>query len=402
MGITKTKKLRSGTPVWNEYDVASIKFSKLTKDQKADIVIIGAGISGAMMAEELSSAGFSVIVLDKREPLKGSTAATTALLLYEIDTPLLKLQKKIGFDKAARVWRRSKLGLENISEKIFSLGIQCDMRERTSLYLSGTELDEDQIKQECDLRNSFGFTTQFLSKRQLKEKFYINRTAALQSFSALEVNPVQLAASLFRKSAEQGVKIYSPVEVEDIDSGKTQVKVLTKSGVTLTAKHVVFATGYEIPKIIHTKKHSIHSTWVFATKPQKLLWPERAFIWEASEPYLYMRTTNDKRVICGGEDEEFSNAEKRDSMTDQKTEVLQKKLHKMFPHLDVTADYAWSGAFGASSTGLPTIGEIPKMPNCYAVMGYGGNGITFSKIAAELIRAKLVGIDDPDQRLFDF
>lgn len=410
--ITKSKKLHSGRPVWQAYGHSEVSCLKLKKDQVADVVVIGAGISGAMMAEELSEAGFSVIILDKRKPFQGSTAATTALLLYEIDTPLIKLQKEIGIEKAIRAWRRSKLGLDNIIEKIRKNNIQCQMKSRPSVYLAGDDLDASGLEKESSLRNSLGITTGFLSKRELRDRYLIKREAALESYSAIEVNPVQLAKievnpvqlanELMRKAISRGVKLYSPVIVSDVETTARQVRVQIEAGPVIKAKYAIFSTGYEIPKQIHTKKHKIFSTWVFATKPQKFLWPEKSFIWEASTPYLYLRTTVDKRVICGGEDEEFSNEEKRDALTEQKIAMLQKKLLKIFPHLDVTADYAWAGAFGSSATGLPSIGEIPDMPNCFSVMGYGGNGITFSKIASELIRSKLTGLDDPDQSLFDF
>jgi glycine/D-amino acid oxidase-like deaminating enzyme len=42
------------------------------------------------------------------------------------------------------------------------------------------------------------------------------------------------------------------------------------------------------------------------------------------------------------------------------------------------------------------------MPNCYAVLGYGGNGFTFSVIAAQTIAGSVGGQPDPDAELFDF
>ena len=49
-------------------------------------------------------------------------------------------------------------------------------------------------------------------------------------------------------------------------------------------------------------------------------------IWEASDPYLYIRTTPDGRVICGGEDEDFADDEKRDALIPRKTATLRRKL----------------------------------------------------------------------------
>ena len=125
-------------------------------------------------------------------------------------------------------------------------------------------------------------------------------------------------------------------------------------------------------------------------------------IWEAADPYLYVRTTPDGRVICGGEDEEFSDEEKRDALLARKTATLQRKLKQLLPNIDTRIDFAWTGSFGQSSTGLPTIGPVPRMPNCWAALGYGGNGTTYSRIAADVIAGALAGRPDADADLYGF
>jgi glycine/D-amino acid oxidase-like deaminating enzyme len=147
----------------------------------------------------------------------------------------------------------------------------------------------------------------------------------------------------------------------------------------------------------------IMSTWAIATRPQPHgVWPERALIWEASTPYLYLRTTFDNRIICGGEDEEFSESRERDARTARKVSRLEQKLGRLFPNTDSRSVYAWSGCFGSSATGSPTIGEIPGYPRCYAALGYGGNGITFSMLATSLLTAAIRGKRDPSAHLFEF
>jgi len=42
------------------------------------------------------------------------------------------------------------------------------------------------------------------------------------------------------------------------------------------------------------------------------------------------------------------------------------------------------------------------MPQCYAAMGYGGNGITFSMMAAQMLRGMITGEGDPDADLVSF
>lgn len=125
-------------------------------------------------------------------------------------------------------------------------------------------------------------------------------------------------------------------------------------------------------------------------------------IWEAADPYLYVRSTVDGRVICGGADEPLRNAVLRDRMIARKTTALQRALGHLLPQLDTTPEYCWAGSFGQSDSGLPRIGAIPGHPRCHAVLGFGGNGITWSMMAAEMLSAAVAGIRDPDEALFAF
>jgi glycine/D-amino acid oxidase-like deaminating enzyme len=81
---------------------------------------------------------------------------------------------------------------------------------------------------------------------------------------------------------------------------------------------------------------------------------------------------------------------------------LKRKLHALFGALDASAEFAWAGSFGDSRSGLPTIGPLRGKPNCFAVLGFGGNGITFAMIAAQVVRGYLRGPRDPDRDLFGF
>ncbi|MBK5256446.1 MAG: FAD-binding oxidoreductase [Vicinamibacteria bacterium] len=140
-----------------------------------------------------------------------------------------------------------------------------------------------------------------------------------------------------------------------------------------------------------------------ATAPQtERLWPTRCLIWEAADPYLYLRTTHDGRVVAGGGDEDFAGEERRDALIGVKVKAISRKVAALFPGVDVRPEFAWAGSFGASDTGLPSIGGVPGAKRCFAVMGYGGNGITFSTVAAQMIQRAVIGLTDPDADLFAF
>lgn len=400
--LTKTRDLRTGLSVWQGKRPPRFPRYEITGDAQADVVVIGAGISGAMQAEALSAAGFDVLVVDRRGPVRGSTPTSTALLQYEIDQPLTKLTRQIGEDAAIRAWRRSRLAVDGLAARIRELSIAPVCR-RDSLYLAGDVLGEDALAVEHEARRRAGLETAFLNAAALQERFGIDRPAALLGYDNLEADPVVLAAGFLRAALGRGSRLAWPVEIVDLDARARSVRLRTREGHHIRCRHLVFATGYELPFGKLANGHRVLSTWSLATVPQKRrLWPQCCFIWEASDPYLYLRSTRDGRVICGGEDEDFVDEDKRDALIERKTAAIRHKLGKLLPQLSTEVDYAWTGTFGASDTGLPTIGEMPDLRNCWAVMGFGGNGITYSRIGAEIVRAGLTGKGDPDAELYAF
>ncbi len=400
--LTKTRDLRTGLSVWQGKRPPRFPRYEITGDAQADVVVIGAGISGAMQAEALSAAGFDVLVVDRRGPVRGSTPASTALLQYEIDQPLTKLTRQIGEDAAIRAWRRSRLAVDGLAARIRELSIAPVCR-RDSLYLAGDVLDADGLAREHEARHRAGLETAILDAIKLQERFGIDRPTALLGYDNLEADPVVLAAGFLRTALGRGARLAWPVEIVDLDARTRSVSLRTREGHHIRCRHLVFATGYELPFGKLANGHRVLSTWALATVPQKRrLWPQCCFIWEASDPYLYLRSTRDGRVICGGEDEDFVDEDKRDALIERKTAAIRHKLGKLLPQLSTEVDYAWTGTFGASDTGLPTIGEMPDLRNCWAVMGFGGNGITYSRIGAEIVRAGLTGKGDPDAELYAF
>jgi len=342
-------------------------------------------------------------VLDRRGPVKGSTPASTALLQFEIDQPLIHLARKIGHARAARAYWRSAAAVDCLRGRIADLGLRCGYRERQTVYLPGNVLSITDLRREAAARKEIGLRSRSITAEELRLLTGIEKPGAILSSGAGEVDPVAMVAGLWRSVLARGACIYAPTEVVDVEPGRSRVTLTTADGHRVCAKHAVFATGYELVKLVKAPGHKVASTWAMATAPQaRRIWPSRCLIWEAADPYLYLRTTIDGRVIVGGEDEEFSDEQKRDELIPRKIAAIRRKLQKLLPGLDTQPEFSWAGSFGTSSTGLPAIGAIPGAARCFAVLGYGGNGFTFSMIAAQVIQRAILGLPDPDADLFAF
>ena len=135
---------------------------------KVDVAVVGAGVSGALVADALLRAGKSVAVLDRRGPVKGSTPASTALLQFEIDQPLIHLARKIGRERAIRAYWRSAAAVDVLRGRIADLGLRCSFRERQTVYLPGNVLNVADLKREAAARAEVGLRSRFIAADELR------------------------------------------------------------------------------------------------------------------------------------------------------------------------------------------------------------------------------------------
>jgi glycine/D-amino acid oxidase-like deaminating enzyme len=353
---------------------------------------------GGKLAED----GHDVVVVDRRAPCRGSTLASTAMIQFELDITLSDLAHRIGAPAAERAYLRSFRALDTLESLIRRLDLGCGWKRRKALYLAGDQHGFRALRSEVAYRAKIGLPSEYLDSGALAEAFGIDRTGAILSEGAAEVNPVQLAAGCLREAQRRGARIYAPHDVKRVDPHRKGVRLETAEGIVIAARRAVFATGYEVIDGMPRNRFEIISTWALATNPQPAdaLWPERCLIWEASDPYLYMRTTHDNRILAGGEDSRLNDADRRDAAISNKAARLLEKIAALLPGRRLEIDYAWAGAFADSPTGLPLLSPVPDLKNCFAVLGCGGNGITFSVIAAEIVAAWVDGRRDPDADLF--
>jgi glycine/D-amino acid oxidase-like deaminating enzyme len=295
------------------------------------------------------------------------------------------------------------LAVSALHDRVHRLGIHAELAEHDTLYLQGDLLDAHGLRREAAARTRAGFDVGYLTAAQVAQRYGIRRRAALCAGGALSANPVSLTAGLLSSAVAHGAGLLAPEEIVEVVARKSAVQARTRSGYRIHARYLVFATGYELPRVVPAPGHRIVSTWAIATPRQRPEpWPGPSLIWEASSTYLYLRTTAEGRVLCGGGDADIADATRRDALLAHKAAWLQRRLSTLLPRVDSRVDFAWSGTFGASRYGLPTIGPVPRLRNCFAVLGYGGNGITFSMLAAQMLRNLLLGEGDPDLDLVRF
>ena len=397
--------LTSSHPIWLELGAFLRAYPRLSGDASADVVVIGGGVTGALVTHALSDAGVDVIVLDERDVGTGSTAASTALLQYELDVPLVDLRGRIGRDRADRVYLACRDAVASIATLAGSLDAETGFQRRHSLYLLAHARDLDAHRTELAARREIGLSAKWLERDDLRRRFGIDRPGAIHSDGAGEVDAYGFAHALLADARSRGARVFAHTRVAHVNTRGDGVTLDVADGGEVHARHVVFATGYQTRELVGVGHAKLVSTFAVASIPDAAPAPwreSRALIWERADPYLYLRTTAGGRVIVGGEDEDFRDPDHRDSLLGAKAERLAERYRELFSGVTLDVDFAWAGTFGETVDGLPYIGAHPEWPCCQFALGYGGNGITFSALAAGIVRDAILGRANPHADLFRF
>lgn len=398
--------VRSGCPFWVLQAGEQGEWPELAGNHRTDVVVIGGGVTGALAAWRLAVAGIDTTLLDRGGVGLGSTAASTALLQYEIDTPLVELRRLVGSERADRAYRRCLAALDEVEEIIAALGHRCGHARRESLFLASEERDIPAFRAEALERRKLGIPVEFLERGELARSFGIARPGALLSARGAEIDAYALTLRLVEAAAAAGAMVRTGAgsAVVALETAGGRVAADTAGGARIDARRAIIATGYELAPWLSPSLATVASTYAVASAvmPDGPPWPRHALIWERADPYLYLRTTADGRMIIGGEDEPVADPAARDALLDAKTERLLQRARELFPGSDPVAECAWAGTFAETPDGLPYIGEVPGRPGVYASLAYGGNGITFGVIAADLLLGLCRDGGHPDAGLFGF
>lgn len=380
-------------------------FPSAQNNIKTDVLILGGGITGALMAYYLCTNNIECTLIDARTIGLGSTCASTSMLQYELDTPLFKLIDIVGKENAIRAYKMCAESIDTLEEISKKIKFE-DFRKQHSLFFSAYKKDISFIEKEFEQRKKAGFDVTLLDKKEIQKKFGFDAPNAILSDVGGYIDAYKFTYSLLQFCKNKGMKIYDRTKAVDIDYQKNGVILHTENGFKIATKKLINTTGYEVANFIEKNILILHSTYAIVSEniEEKIFnqWNKNTLMWNTANPYLYMRATNDHRIIIGGRDEDFYNPAQRDKLLKKKSNLLVKDFNKIFPEMTFNKEFSWCGTFGTTKDSLPYIGTYTKTPHTYYALGFGGNGITFSVIAAQIITDILKNKKNIDKEIYKF
>ena len=403
------RRLRVGRPLWLP-DTARVqqRYPVLSGQHDTAVAVVGGGMTGALVAHAFASAGIPTTVLEAAVVGRGSTAASSALLLKEPDLELTQLTNRYGARASRRIWELSHQSVDQLVALLKRLRIRCDLKTRDAVYYATTAQAAERLRHECELRARSGFDAEWLGPAQLRRLTGIAGHGAILSKGSAQFDPYRACVGILRSASAAGAQVFERSEVRRIEQAHDGVRIRTRQG-TLHAERVVIATGYATPQFRPLAgRFRMYRTYVLATEPidraqRDDVGLSDVMVWDTERPYHYARWTPEHRLLLGGEDRLVQPGQRRRQQSTAAARDLRAYFEARLPALaTVRTERAWEGLFAMTADSLPYIGPHRRYPRHWFALGYGGNGMTFGFLAARLLLERWQGLKSRDHALFEF
>lgn len=391
-----------GTPMFTKNNKIKKQYEYLTEDLETEIVIVGGGVTGSIVGYYFSKANIPAVILEKERVAHCSTSITTSLLQYELDSNARELEEYTTLDNIITSYKLGLKALDEIDEFIKCYGNKCKYERKDTLLYTSKDEEVKEMREECEIRKKAGINVKYISKEY--NPFTIDLKGGIYGINGgAQLDPYEYTHELLDVSCNIGLRVYENTEVIDIKYLESGVEVITSYGYKVRGKKVIIATGYNTERFTKRNFGQKTVTYNIVTKPVNSFdgWFNKVLIRDNCNPYNYFRTTQDNRIVAGGEDIDFYNNILNEKVAKEKYEILLNRIKNMFPNISpIESEYEYCGGFISSQDNLGFLGEDPNHKNLWYCLGYGANGILFAVLGGMMLSKLYKGETDENLKLF--
>ena len=331
--------------------------------ERADILVIGGGITGTSLLHHLRARGMNGVLVERAHIASGASGRNAGFLLAGVADNYADAVRAYGRSRARTIWQMT---LENHDTMIEAVaGQDVDHRRLGSATLASGEAEGESLAESAQLLSEDGFEAGWDGRRLINPRDG-------------EVNPASTVGALARLAKAGAIR--EGVNVTAVEASSSDVLVHA-DGAECRAGCVILATNAYTPLLL----------------PQIAIQPRRAQML-ASGPdashlcdlptyshfgYRYWRQLPTGEVLVGGW---------RDTAYDEEVGYEERPTDKIQAHLDVqlkrmgaeaAVTHRWAGTMGFTESGLPLVGPVEGMPGIYTCAGFNGHGMGFAFVSAK-------------------
>ena len=366
----------------------------LRGETRADVCIVGGGISGLSAALHLIERGFSVALLEAKHLGFGGSGRSGGQTIFGYASSQEKLEKLVGEADARFMWDIALEGMKLQRELIARHSIACDYVPG-HMHVGVKARHDAELRAEVEsLHTKYDYrSVRLVGHEELRTIVPSDRyTTGIYDANSGHLNPYKYTLGLGAAAARAGVRIFENswvTKLEVASRADADNLVHTASG-TVRARHLLIAgnalLGALVPAL--ARKLMAVGTYIAATEVlgeerARALITNNAAVADINWVLDYFRRSADHRLLFGGR-VSYSGVDPFDS-----ARVLRMRISRVFPKLNPRIEYAWGGYVDITPNRAPHFGRLA--PNVYFLQGFSGHGMVLSGIAGKLVAEAMAG-----------
>ncbi|MFL6048319.1 MAG: NAD(P)/FAD-dependent oxidoreductase [Gaiellales bacterium] len=361
----------------------------LDADRRADVCVVGAGVTGASCAWRLLEHGVGVTVVDGRRAAAAASGRNGGFAVTGTGLDHDELERRVGDAGARDLRAATERSLDAMIALAAELGVPQAVRRTGSLWVAQDEHERAEIEKALSAATAAGIPCR-AAPDLIPEPMRDRCEAAAFFPQDAELLPAAWVRTLSAAAADRGAMLFegSPVGGLERDGDGW---IVHAGGGTVHAQAVVVACDGLIARLLPQMEGVVYPVrgQVLATEP--LRQGPLAYPTHSQSGFMYYRPTDDGRVVVGGGRLEQLEYEYTDEET--VTAGVQARLDAFLAEWlglgGARVTHRWAGIMGFSADLLPVVGALPDSPGLYLAGGYSGVGNVLGHlcggIAADLI-----------------
>jgi glycine/D-amino acid oxidase-like deaminating enzyme len=372
----------AGTSWWQQH-WPSAGYAPLDADVAADVVVIGAGVSGCSAAWHLARAGARVRVLEARDVASGASGRNGGFLLAGMAHRPVALAALVGEARAAELFALTVEGRERLYEVAAAIGAG-DCAQRTgSLRLAVDQDEVEDLDREATLLEAAGVPVERLASDDLPGPLAGNFLGGLRFPDDGRSVPAGWVRALAAAAVDAGAVVHERSPVTSVEDDADGVVIRTAGGYRVRAAKVIVATeawlsgllpefaGIVLPYRSQVLAAAAPRDAAGAPRPRVLphvTWSRRG--WD------YAQQAEDGTIVIGGEQlEDVELLRIWDEVTVERDQRwLESWLQRVLGIEAPQVEARWAGVLSQTTDGFAFLGPLPDRPHVLACGGWGGAG----------------------------
>jgi glycine/D-amino acid oxidase-like deaminating enzyme len=394
MSINDTCGWIEQTGQWKQYPSL---YPKLSKNQLADWVVIGAGYTGIAAARRIAELepDKRIMLIDGKQPGQGASARNSGFAVAYETPGHAQIYTKAGRESFMARHTIDRAGVAEVERLVNKHQISCDWSRTGSIHAAADPKNFDAISKHHHSFADMGIESTLLNQQQLKARLGTDHySVGVYCEGGALLQPAALVKGLLESLPKQ-IEIYAESPVIGIEPGRDSTVTIKLEAGEIRAKKVIVGVNAFLPRLGLAQNRvfplALTASLTRCLNDDELKEMQGVKPWGVLSPQALgatLRFTADKRLLIRNTAEYISGI---DSNQLQKRQQLhQSGLQKRFPWLGADAiETTWSGQICISRNSRPVFGELVK--NVFASGCYNASGISKGNIMGKLIAEHAVG-----------